>query len=99
MATVTEDLYEKRWIPRHHMIVPMHCQLSGKEESGAGWVRDFSSIGASVISNLPLTPGDELTLTLPKEGQPDQPELRIAATVRWNQGQLLGIEFIHTPRT
>jgi len=49
-----------------------------------------------VISNLSLTPGDELTLTLPKEGQP---ELRIAATVRWNQGQLLGIEFTQTPRT
>ena len=90
------DLYEKRWIPRHHMIVPIHCQLSVKTESGSGWVKDFSSIGASVISNLPLTPGDELTLTLPKDGRP---EMSIAATVRWNQGQLLGVEFKHTPRS
>jgi hypothetical protein len=96
MKPVTADLYEKRWIPRHHMIVPLHCQLSGKDESGSGWVKDFSSIGASVISNLPLTAGDELTLTLPKDGRP---EMRIAATVRWNQGQLLGIEFMHTPRS
>ena len=96
MNPVTAELYEKRWIPRHQMVVPIHCQLFGKYESGSGWVRDFSSIGASVISNLALTPGDELTLTLPKEGQP---ELRIAATVRWNHGQLLGIEFIHTPRS
>ncbi|HKT34721.1 MAG TPA: PilZ domain-containing protein [Nitrospira sp.] len=95
MRPATADLYEKRWIPRHHMIVPIHCQLSREEESGSGWLRDFSSIGASVISNLPLTPGDELTLTLPKDGQP---ELSIAATVRWNQGQVLGIEFKHTPR-
>lgn len=96
MRPVTAELYEKRWLPRHQMVVPIQCQLFGKYESGSGWVRDFSSIGASVISNLVLTPGDELTLTLPKEGQP---ELRIAATVRWNHGQLLGIEFIHTPRT
>ena len=95
MGPVAEDLYEKRWIPRHHMIVPIHCQLSRKEEFGSGWLRDFSSIGASVISNLTLTPGDELTLTLPKDGEP---ELSIAATVRWNQGQVLGIEFKHTPR-
>lgn len=95
MRPVTDDLYEKRWIPRHHMIVPMHCQLSGKDESGAGWVKDYSSIGASVISNLPLTPGDELTLTFPHDGRP---EMRITATVRWNQGQLLGVEFKHTPR-
>ena len=96
MRPAADDLYEKRWIPRHHMIVPIHCQLSRNEESGSGWLRDFSSIGASVISNLPLTPGEELTLTLPKDGQP---ELSIAATVRWNQGQLLGIEFKHTPRS
>jgi hypothetical protein len=95
MRPVTADLYEKRWIPRHHMIVPIHCQLSRKDESGSGWVRDYSSIGASVISNLPLTAGDELTLTLPKDGRM---ELRIAATVRWNQGQLLGVEFKHTPK-
>ena len=95
MKPVTADLYEKRWIPRHHMVVPIHCQLSGKEESGSGWVIDYSSIGASVISNLPLTPGDELTLTLPHDGRP---EMRITATVRWNQGQLLGVEFKHTPR-
>ena len=96
MRPVTAELYEKRWIPRHHMIVPIHCQLLGKYECGSGWVRDFSSIGASVISNLPLTPGDELTLALLTDGQP---ELQIAATVRWNQGQLLGIEFTQTPRT
>jgi len=96
MGPVTSDLYEKRWIPRHHMIVPIHCELSCNDDSGSGWVRDFSSIGASVISNLPLTPGQELTLTLPKEGRP---EMKIAATVRWNHGQLLGIEFKHTPKT
>ncbi|HET8721634.1 MAG TPA: PilZ domain-containing protein [Nitrospira sp.] len=96
MRPLAAELYEKRWIPRHHMVVPIHCQLFGKYEAGSGWVKDFSSIGASVISNLPLTPGDELTLTLPTEGQP---QLRIAATVRWNQGQLLGIEFTQTPRT
>ena len=96
MSPLAAELYEKRWIPRHQMIVPIHCQLFGKHECGSGWVRDFSSIGASVIRNLPLTPGDELTLTLPKDGQP---ELRIAATVRWNHGQLLGIEFTQTPRS
>jgi hypothetical protein len=78
------------------MLVPIHCELTGKDESGSGWVRDFSSIGASVITNLPLMAGDELTLTLPKDGQQ---ELRIAATVRWIHGQLFGIEFKHTPRT
>ena len=95
MRPMTAELYEKRWIPRHHMTVPIHCQLVGKDESGSGWVRDFSSIGASVISNLPLTVGDELTLTLPT----GRPEMSISATVRWNQGLLLGIEFKHTPKS
>jgi hypothetical protein len=95
MRAVTADIHEKRWIQRHQMIVPIHCQLTGNNESGSGWVRDFSSIGASVISNLPLAAGDELTLTLPKDGRP---ELTIAATVRWNQGRLLGIEFKHSPK-
>jgi PilZ domain-containing protein len=95
MRPMTAELYEKRWIPRHHMTVPIHCQLVGKDESGSGWVRDFSSIGASVISNLPLTVGDELTLTLPN----GRPEMSISATVRWNQGLLLGIEFKHTAKS
>lgn len=95
MNPLLDDLYEKRWIPRQHMLVPIHCLLSANYDSGSAWVRDFSSIGARVISNLPLTAGDELTLTLPGEGRP---ELRIAATVRWNQGQLLGVEFKHSPR-
>jgi PilZ domain-containing protein len=95
MKTLLADLYEKRWIPRQHMVVPLHCQLTGRQQSGSGWVRDFSSIGARVISNLPLTAGDELTVTLPKDGSP---EITIAATVRWNQGQLFGLEFKHRSR-
>jgi hypothetical protein len=90
------DLHEKRWIPRQHMVVPIHCRLSLKHGSGSAsaWVRDFSSIGARVISNLPLSAGDELTLTVPAHGHP---EMTIAATVRWIQGQLLGLEFKHSP--
>jgi hypothetical protein len=77
------------------MVVPLHCQLAVNEDSGFGWVRDFSSIGARVICNLHLSAGDELTLTLPADGRP---QMKIAATVRWIQGQLLGVEFKHTPR-
>jgi hypothetical protein len=95
MRPLPDDLYEKRWIPRQHMLVPIHCLLSANHDSGSAWVRDFSSIGARVISNLSLSAGDELTLTLPGEGRP---EMRIAATVRWIQGQLLGVEFKHSPR-
>ena len=95
MKPVVADLYEKRWIPRQHMIVPIHCRLTGREQSGPGWVSDFSSIGAKVISSLPLSAGDELTVVLPKDGSP---EMEIAATVRWHQGQLFGIEFKHRPR-
>jgi len=65
METLAAELYEKRWIPRQQMVVPLHCQLSAREDSAFGWVRDFSSIGARVISNLRLSAGDELTLTLP----------------------------------
>jgi len=95
MNPLCDDLYEKRWIQRQHMIVPMHCRLAVNQESGSGWVRDFSSIGARVISNLPLSAGDELTLMLPADGTP---ELRVAGTVRWIQGQLLGVEFKHRSR-
>jgi hypothetical protein len=95
MEPFSTELYEKRWIARQHMVVPLHCQLTFKEDSAVGWVRDFSSIGARVISNLRLSAGDELTLTLPADGRP---QMRIAATVRWIQGQLLGLEFKHTPR-
>ena len=95
MSQRTDALYEKRLIPRQQMAVPIHCQLSRKDESGFGWVRDFSSTGASVISSLRLKAGDELTLMVPKEGQPG---MTIVAMVRWSQGPLLGVLFTHTPR-
>jgi hypothetical protein len=81
---------EKRSLPRQHLIVPIHCQLFRNGESGFGWVRDFSSSGANVTSNLALTRGDELTLSLPTTGRP---EMAIAAMVRWNAGPLCGVEF------
>ena len=96
MIQATADLYEKRWSPRQYMILPIQCQLSRKDKSSVGWVRNLSSIGAGVICNLTLTAGDKLTFTLPKEGGP---EMKLAATVRWRQGLLLGIEFKPTPRT
>jgi hypothetical protein len=65
------------------------------KESGSGWIREFSSIGASVISNLPLNVGHVVTLTLAKTGHS---EMTVAATVRWKQGQLLGVEFKQTPK-
>jgi hypothetical protein len=82
--------HEKRWCFRHHTILPIHCQLSMDKGSGSGWIREFSSLGASVISNLPLNVGDEVTLTLDKNGHS---EMAIGATVRWKHGQLLGVEF------
>src|SRR5262245_13402980 len=85
-----DRLSEKRRIPRQRLIVPLHCKLGRKAESGFGWVRDFSSTGANVMSSLSLTRGDVLTLSLPPAGRP---EMEIAATVRWRQGPLLGIEF------
>ena len=96
MIHATADLYEKRWSLRQYMILPIQCQLSRKDKSSAGWVRDLSNIGAGVISNLTLTAGDELTFTLPKEGGP---EMKLVATVRWRQGLLLGVEFKPTLRT
>jgi hypothetical protein len=84
--------HEKRWNPRHHTIL---CQLSMDKGSGSGWIREFSSLGASVISKLPLKVGDEVTLTLDKN---DHTEMAIAATVRWKHGPLLGLEFKHTSK-
>ena len=78
---------EKRRIPRHHLLIPIYCKLSRKEESDFGWVRDFSRTGAQVTSSLSLTHGDELTLTT------GHPEIEVTAAVRWTQGPLLGIEF------
>ncbi len=96
MIHATVDLHEKRWNPRQYMILPIQCQLSRKDKSSVGWMRDLSSIGAGVISNLTLTAGDELTFTLPNASGP---EMKLAATVRWRQGLLLGVEFTPTPRT
>lgn len=87
--------HEKRWNPRHHTILPIHCQLSMDKESGSGWIREFSIIGASMISNLALAVGDEVTLTLAKKGHS---EMTVAATVRWKQGQVLGVEFKQTSK-
>lgn len=96
MINATADLYEKRWNSRQYMILPVQCQLSRKDKSSVGWVRDLSNIGAGVICNLTLTAGDQLTFTLPKEGGP---KMKLAATVRWRQGLLLGVEFKPTSRT
>lgn len=90
MAYLDSSLSEKRRIPRQHLTVPIHCKLFREEESGFGWVRDFSSTGANVTSNLSLTSGDELTLSLPTVGHP---EMEIAAMVRWNHGPHFGVEF------
>ena len=89
--------YEKRWSPRRQTIFPIHCQLSMNEETRIAWLRDFSSTGARVISNLPLMVGDEftLTLTLPQQARSET----LVAKVRWKQGQLLGVEFKYTSRT
>ncbi len=94
MIHVPADLSEKRWSPRQHMILPIQCQLSREDDSAVGWVTNLSSTGAGVISNLTLTAGDELTVTLTKESGPD---MKIGSRVRWKQGQLLGVEFQHTP--
>ena len=90
MAVQDISLFEKRSLPRQQLIVPIHCQLFRNGESGFGWVRDFSSSGANVTSNLSLTRGDHLTLSLPTTGRP---EMEIAAMVRWNAGPLCGVEF------
>ena len=96
MAHIPDDCYEKRKIARQHMIVPLPCQLSRKDARGFGWVRDFSSTGAKVISSLRLMRGDELTLMFPTAGKP---EMTISATVRWSEGPILGVEFKHTEFT
>jgi len=99
--------HEKRRIPRQHLLVPIYCKLSRKEESGFGWVRDFSSTGAQLASSLSLNHGDELTLSLSMTGHDEltlslpttgHPEMEITGAVRWTQEPLLGIEFKPRPR-
>ena len=86
---------DKRWVSRRHLILPVKCHLSWREEFGVCWVRDFSSIGANLITNIPLLAGDELTLECAEDGLP---HMTIAATVRWRQGSLFGVEFKHIPK-
>ena len=87
---------EKRYRPRHYMLLPIQCQLSRLDTSSVGWMVDLSSIGVGVISTITLRVGDDLTVTLPKE---TGPEMTLAATVRWREGLCLGVEFTPTPST
>lgn len=84
---------EKRLLPRHTLLVPIPCQLSRRENSGFGWLRDLSCTGAKVISSLQLMAGDEVILLFPNT---TPAELTIAATVRWTQGPFLGVAFKQT---
>jgi len=86
---------EKRWILRHHTILPIYCELSMGNECQTGWIREFSTVGASVITNLRLKVGDDVSITLAKKGQR---EVMVAATVRWKHGQLIGMEFKQTSK-
>ena len=63
---------------------------------GQGTVWNFSCTGRRFSGDLPLRPGEtlSLTVTLPNEQRIVVPE----AVVRWSRGQKCGIETVETPK-
>lgn len=62
---------------------------------GQGTVWNFSCSGWRIAGDLPMPPGEtlSLTITLPNKQRIDVPE----AVVRWSRGQEFGIETVETP--
>jgi hypothetical protein len=63
---------------------------------GQGTVWNLSCSGWRLSGDLPMRPGEtlSLTVTLPNEQRIEVPE----AVVRWSRGQEFGVESIETPK-
>ena len=101
--TMPDELFlDIREHARMRVPVPFSCALSektpprwfAKKRAGLGVVYDVSLKGVRVSSEVPIRPGDQVTLLLrlPKQITPLAVE---RATVRWAEGQTFGLEFMH----
>ncbi|HJT19190.1 MAG TPA: PilZ domain-containing protein [Nitrospira sp.] len=88
-----------RRTPRVRVPVPFPCSFArtglgrwrADEKSGYGVVYDVSLKGARVMSAVAMTPGDEVAFTLRLPNHPLA--MNVHATVRWQNGQVFGVEF------
>ena len=96
---------ELRQYPRLRIVAPFVCAFSrigltrwlADDRAGLGVVLDVSLRGARVMSAVPMTPGDQLAISL---RLPDQvATMNTDATVRWGKDQTFGLEFSTLSRT
>ena len=79
---------------RHFRRFPVQCPVSYNAGpfQGLGTVWNFSRTGWRLSGNLPMRPGEplSLTVTLPNEQRIEIPE----AVVRWSRGQEFAVEMV-----
>lgn len=88
-----------RRTPRVRVAVPFPCSFArtglgrwrADEKSGYGVIFDVSLRGARVMSAVAMTAGDEVAFTLRLPNHPLA--MSVHATVRWQNGQVFGVEF------
>ena len=77
---------------------PVQCAVSYNAGPfhGQGTVWNLSRSGWRLSGDLPMRPGESLslTVTLPNEQHIDIPH----AVVRWSRGQEFGVETVETPK-
>ncbi|MFI5223788.1 MAG: PilZ domain-containing protein [Nitrospirales bacterium] len=77
---------------------PVHCVVSYSAGpfTGVGTVWNLSRSGWRLSGDLPMRPGESLslTVTLPNEQRIDVHN----AVVRWSRGQEFGVETVETPK-
>lgn len=86
--------------PRVRIPTPFACQLAwrdeqrwfGKSVCGAGVVYDLSLRGMRVSTEVPIKPGDQVSLLIRLPRQVAPAEVAVA-TVRWTKDQTYGLAF------
>jgi len=60
---------ERRAAQRFDFHLPVHIRALDRDQEGSGFTQDLSARGAFFFTDLPLTPGEnvELTLVMPSE--------------------------------
>lgn len=86
------------FVLRPYRRFPVQCSVTYNAGSfqGQGTVWNLSCSGWRLSGDLPMRPGETLSLTvaLPNEQRIDVPE----AVVRWSRGQEFGIEAVTIPK-
>lgn len=82
---LTSEYPERRNADRH-VAVMLIAKITSNDQQSICRIRDISTMGVKIETNIDLVPGQAVTLEL-------RSDLKMEGSVRWSKGQNAGIEF------